>query len=74
MKKLSKPEQRRLYTIYKEARLNQAFNLIALYNTGTYNNPGKEGIINRAKSDILKFVSCFEEDIKNEAVSDLGNI
>lgn len=66
--------QRKLYKEYKETRLKQAHNLIALYNTGSYSRPKDSEIINDAKSDILSFVSVFEDRLIKEVENELNQI
>lgn len=74
MKNMTLQMQRNLYKQYKKSRLSEANNIIALYATGNYSKPTNAEIVNNAKTDILKFVSVFENPIIEEAESDMNEI
>lgn len=71
MKNITIIEQRKLYNLYKETRLREVNNVIALLNTGSYSRPENSVIINKAKKDIMDFVSIFEDKIIEEAKDEL---
>lgn len=74
MKSMTLQMQRNLYKQYKKSRLSEVNNIIALYATGSYSKPTNTEIVNNAKTDILKFVSIFENPIIEEAESDMDEI
>lgn len=74
MKNMTLQMQRNLYKQYKKTRLSEANNIISLYATGNYSKPTNTEIVNNAKTDILKFVSVFENPIIEEAESDMDVI
>lgn len=74
MKALTIPQQRKLYKIYKEARLNEAHMNITALNTGSYSRPKDSEIIGNAKADILNFASVFERSLILEVEADLKTI
>lgn len=71
MKKMSLPEQRKLYKLYKSARIGQLNNLIHILYSGTYSKSSQEEMWEEAKKDILDFSSCFEECLIKEIELDL---
>lgn len=71
MKKMSLPEQRKLYKLYKSARIGQLNNLIHILYSGTYSKSSKEEMWDEAKKDILDFSSNFEESLIEEIKLDL---
>lgn len=71
MKSISIPSQRKLYRMYKEARLNEFNNSMAFYNTGNYSRPSHSEMVKKLKQDILSFTSVFEEKIRKEVELDL---
>lgn len=74
MKKLSIASQRKLYQMYREARLKEASNLIQSYSGTTFSKYSDSDIYESAKQDILKFTSVFEELLINEVKADLEKV
>lgn len=72
MKKLSLNQQRSLYQAYKETRLRQAYDTMALMKTGTYHSESSKNIMEKAKADILNFVSVFEQKLVIEVQHELA--
>ncbi|WJV20782.1 hypothetical protein QU593_10230 [Rossellomorea marisflavi] len=74
MKKITIASQRKLYEMYKEARLSELNVTNSLYNTGSYSRPGYSEMEDKAKIDILNFSFVFEEELKREIKKDLDKI
>lgn len=74
MKQLTLPQQRELYKAYKETRIHLAYDSMAIMKTGAENSEESLSILRRAKDDILKFSSVFEEKLLQEIETELDSI
>lgn len=71
MKKMTLPEQRRLYEMYRDARMREASNLIQALSSGTYSSPTNAEIYALAKQNIFEFIRDFEVSLQLEVEKDL---
>lgn len=72
MIKLNKSEQRKLFNMYKLARIGEMENLSAFYNTGNYSQPSRNQMIAEVKNDLLKFIKNFEAELKEELTANIN--
>lgn len=74
MIKFNKSEQRKLFNMYKIARIGEMENLCAFYNTGDYCQPTRKHMVSEVKNDFLKFIKSFEVELKEELTAVINDL